>query len=165
MDKQLIQERQKKNLDLVGEFCAKKLDDEYFELSERLVLKLCRKRNAPLATGQPQVWAAAIIHALGTINFLFDKSFDPYVSIDEINNFFATNKTTTGGKSKQIRDLLKLDRWDNEFSTKSTSSSNPYAKLVMVDGFIVPVDTLPEQYQIAVQQARAKGKDISFTTR
>lgn len=72
---------------------------------------------------------------------------------------------TTGSKSKQIRDILKLDRWDNEFSTNRMQNSNPFANLVMVDGPIVPVDTLPEQYQQAVRQARAEGKDISFTTR
>ena len=164
MDKQQIQERQKLILEIVREFCAKKLDDEYFELSERLVQKLGRKRSIPLASGQPQVWAAAIIHALGSINFLFDKSFDPYISVDDINIYFGTNKSTTGNKSKQIRELLKLDRWDNEFSTKKMQESNPFAKLVVVNGLIVPLDTLPEEYQIAVRQARAEGKDISFTT-
>ena len=69
MDKQLLQEKQKLILDLVLDFCAKKLDDEYFELSERLVEKLGRKKIQPLATGQPEIWAASIIHALGTINF------------------------------------------------------------------------------------------------
>lgn len=165
MDKQNLQDQQQKILDLVREFCAKKLDTEYLELSERLVQKLGRKKNSPLATGQPQVWAAAIIHALGTINFLFDKSFEPYVSTNDINTFFGTSKSTTGNKSKQIRDLLKLDYWDNEFSTKKMQSSNPYAKFVMVDGLIVSVNTLPEEYQQAVKQARAEGKDISFTTR
>ena len=97
--------------------------------------------------------------------FLFDKSFEPYVSIDEINDFFGTTKSTTGNKSKQIRDLLKLDRWDKEFSTRRMSESNPFANFVMVDGLIVPVDTLPEQYQIAFRQARAEDNDISFTTR
>ncbi|REG81355.1 DUF6398 domain-containing protein [Algoriphagus antarcticus] len=164
MDKQKIKEQQQKILELVREFCSKKLDEDYFELSERLIQKLGRKRNVPFATGQPQVWAAATIHALGTINFLFDKSFEPYVSIDEINDFFGTTKSTTGNKSKQIRDLLKLDRWDKEFSTRRMSESNPFSNLVMVDGFIVSVDTLPEQYQLAVRQARAEGKDISFTT-
>jgi len=165
MDKQNLQDRQQKILDLVREFCVKKLDTEYFELSVQLVQKLGRKRSLPLATGQPQVWAAAIIHALGTINFLFDKSFEPYVSTDDINEFFGTSKSTTGNKSKQIRDLLKLDRWNNEFSIKRMQESNPFANLVMVDGLIVSVDTLPEQYQLAVRQARAEGKDISFTTR
>jgi hypothetical protein len=45
------------------------------------------------------------------------------------------------------------------------SNSNPFANLVMVDGLVVPLGTLPEQYQIAVRQARAEGKDISFTTK
>ncbi len=165
MDKKILQERQQKILDLVRGFCANKLNEEYIELSERLVQKLGRKRSQPLASGQPQIWAASIIHALGTINFLFDKSFEPYVSIDEINNYFGTSKTTTGSKSKLIRELLKLDRWDNEFSTNRMSNSNPFAKLVMVDGLIVPLDTLPEEYQIIVRQARAEGEDISFTTR
>ena len=165
MDKQIIQERQQKILELVRNFCAKKLNEEYFELSERLVQKLGRKISQPLATGQLQIWAASVIHALGTINFLFDKSAEPFVSIDEINNYFGTNKTTTGSKSKQIRELLKLDRWDKEFSTKRMSNSNPFANLVMVDGLVVPLGTLPEQYQIAVRQARAEGIDISFTTR
>lgn len=164
MDKIKIQERQQQLLDLLKNFCTKKLDEEYFELAERLTLKLGRKRNVPFVAGKLEVWAVAIIHALGTINFLFDKSSTPYASIEEINIFFGTNKTTTGNKSKEIRDLLKLKRWDNEFSTKRMSSSNPFANLIMVDGLIVPLNTLPDQYQIAVRQARAQGKDISFTT-
>lgn len=165
MDKQQIKERQTEIIDLVRKFCTEKLDEEYSELSKKLVEKLGRKRNVPFVTGQPQIWAAAIIHALGTINFLFDKSAKPYISVDDLNDFFGTNKTTTGNKSKQIRDLLKLDRWDKEFSTKRMSNSNPLKNFVMVDGFIVPLDTLPEQYQLVVQQARAEGRDISLMTK
>jgi hypothetical protein len=165
MDKQKLQERKQQILDLVRQFCSQKLNDEYYELAERLTAKLGRKRNVPYSTGQTDVWAAAIIHALGTLNFLFDKASDPYVTVDEINEFFKTNKSTTGNKSKQIRELLKLERWDNELSTKRMQDSNPYKNLVMVDGLIVPLDTLPDEYQEMVRQARAEGKDISFNTR
>lgn len=165
MDKQKLQERQQQILDLVKQFCAQKLNDEYFEIAKRLTAKLGRKRDVPYSKGQTEVWAAAIIHALGTINFLFDKASEPYVSVDEINDFFKTNKSTTGNKSKQIRDLLKLERWDNEFSTKRMEESDPFKNLVMVDGLIVPLDTLPPEYQEMVRQARTEGKDISFNTR
>lgn len=157
MDKQKIEEKKQIILDLVREFCSKKLNEEYFELGERLIQKLGRKRNVPFITGKPEIWAAAILHALGTINFLFDKSFEPYLSISDINDYFGTSKSTIGNKSKQIRELLKIDLWDNEFSTKRMYESNPYANLVMVDGLIVPLNTLPEQYQQAVKQARAEG--------
>ena len=165
MDKQKIQERQQQILDLIRDFCSKKLDEEYFQLAERLTKKLARKRDVPFVSGQIEVWAVAIIHALGIINFLFDKASKPYASIDEINKYFGTNKSTTGNKSKQIRDLLNLNHWDNEFSTKRMNDSNPFANLVMVDDLIVPLETLPEEFQIAVRQIRAEGKDISFSTR
>jgi hypothetical protein len=60
--------------------------------------------------------------------------------------------------------LLKLDVWDKEFSTKKIQADNPFAEMVMVNGFIVPLNTIPEEYQKLVRQARAEGKDISFTT-
>jgi hypothetical protein len=165
MDKQQLLLRQNEILARISDFCAQKLDSEYFELAERLVAKLGRKRNVPFATGQTQLWAAAIMHALGTINFLFDKASSPYISVDEMNNFFETNKSTVGNKSKLVRELLKLDRWDNEFSTKRMNESNPFNNLVMVDGLIVPLNTLPEKYQEMVKTARAEGKDISFNTK
>lgn len=165
MEKQNLKDRQKEITDLVREFCAKKLDDEYYELSERLVQKLGRKKNPVLATGQPKIWAAAIIHALGTINFLFDKSSKPYASVDDINQFFGTSKSTTGNKSRQIRELLGLGHWDEEFSTNRMQSNNPFANMVVVDGLILPLSMLPEAQQEAVRQARAEGNDISFTTR
>lgn len=165
MEKQKIEEKKQKILELVREFCAKNLDEEHFELAERLTLKLGRKRNVPFINGQPKIWAVAIIHAIGTINFLFDNSFEPYISVNDLNSYFETNKVTTTSKSKQIRDLLKLEMWDNEFSTKKMKESNPIANLVMVDGIIVPLSSLPEQYQQAVKHARAENKDISFTTK
>lgn len=143
MEKQQILERQQQIIDLTSEFCIEKLDEDYNELSKRLIQKLGRKRNVPFETGKPEIWAAAVIHALGTINFLFDKSAQPYVTVDELNDFFGTKKTTTGSKSKQIRDLLKLGFWDKEFSTKRMAGSNPFANLVMVNGFIVNRNTLP----------------------
>lgn len=159
-----MKERQQQILDLVKEFCTQKLNDGYAELSEKMVQKLGRKRPPPIATGQPEIWAAAIIHAIGSVNFLFDQSFEPYATLDDINSFFGTKKSTTGNKARQIRDMFKLDRWDNEFSTRGMRDSNPLSNFVMVDGLIVPVDSLPEEYQEMVRQARAEGKDISFRT-
>jgi hypothetical protein len=156
MEKQKIEEKQQLILELVRDFCAKKVDEEYVELAEKLLQKLGRKRNVPFITGKPEIWAAAIIHALGTINFLFDKSFEPYLSVNDINDYFGTSKSTTGNKSKQIRELLNLDYWNNEFSTKRLHDSNPFTNLVMVNGFIVPLDILPQQYQQAKRQKKGR---------
>ena len=164
MDKQKIKTKQEAIVILVRDYCAKELNDEYFELSEKLIAKLGRKRDVPFVSGKAEIWAAAIVHALGTINFLFDKSSTPHKSVDEINAYFGTNKSTVTSKSKQIRDLLDLWHFDKEFSTQKMKESNPMNNLVMVDGLIVPVSSLPEQFQEMVRQARAIGNDISFST-
>jgi len=164
MNKAKLKERESKLLELTGTFCQQKLNDEYFQLSEKLIKKLGRKRNVPFESGKIEIWAAAIIHALGLINFLFDKSGDPFVAVNEINNFFGTKQSTVTGKSKQIRDLLKLSYFDKDFSTGKMIINNPLNDMVMVDGFIVPLDSLPEDMQRMVEQARTEGRDIEFTT-
>jgi hypothetical protein len=35
---------------------------------------MSRKRNVPFLSGRMEIWTAAVIHALGSINFLFDTS-------------------------------------------------------------------------------------------
>lgn len=165
MDKEKIQKKQQQILDLTGSFCIQKLDDDYFQLTEKLIKKLGRKRSVPFTTGKEEIWAAAVIHALGTVNFLFDKSFEPYVSVDEINNYFGTNKSTVTAKSKQIRELLKIDRFGGEFATQHMEDENPFNNMVIVDGMIYPLSALPQEYQEMVKQARREGKDISFNTK
>ena len=48
MTKEERKNREKQLLELTGAFCAQKLDDDYYQLCERLILKLGRKRDVPL---------------------------------------------------------------------------------------------------------------------
>ena len=136
--KNKILQRQSEIHELLKAFCSAKLNDEYFELTEKLLGKLSRKRHVPFETGRVEIWAAAIIHALGMINFLFDRSQTPHVTVREINDFFGTNDSTVGNKSKEIRDMFKLRRWDDEFLTQKMQKQNPLRRLMMLpNGMIV----------------------------
>jgi hypothetical protein len=81
MNKAELKKIENKLLELTGAFCTLKLDDEYLQLSEKLIKKLGRKRNVPFESGKIEIWAASIIHALGMINFLFDGFIVPLDSI------------------------------------------------------------------------------------
>jgi hypothetical protein len=164
MSKIIIKQKEKLLLGLTGDFCTKKLNDDYIQLCEKLIKKLGRKRNVPFETGKIEIWAAGIIHALGLINFLFDKSEEPYISVNDINDYFGTKQSSVTGKSKQIRDLLKLSHFDKEFSVRGMVNKNPLENMVMVDGFIVPLDTIPIDLQELVKKERTEGRDIEFTT-
>lgn len=143
MDKEEIKARENEIADMVVKFCKEHIDDEYAKLSEKMVRKLGRKRANPLERGRLEIWAAAIVYTIGAMNFLFDKSFKPYIPSSEINGYFGTKQASVAQKSAQIRQMLKLSRyWDKDFSTKQQAENNPFNNLMMINGFIVPRDLL-----------------------
>ena len=164
MTKVEIKNKEKKLLELTGSFCAQKLNDDYYQLCEKLILKLGRKRDVPFKSGKIEIWAAAVIHAIGSINFLFDKSFKPYVTAEQISEYFGTKKSTVSGKARQIKDMFKMKYYDSNFSTQDMTENNPFNDLVMVNGLIVPLSSIPENLQEMVKKERAEGRDIEFTT-
>jgi hypothetical protein len=141
-DKVVVEEKAKKLIEMTSGFSDKYLDEDYKQLCEKLILKMKRKRNVPFASGKLEIWAAAMIYALGRVNFLFDKSFKPYATADDICNYFETSKSTTSQKAKLILDTFKMSYYDEEFSTERMKENNPLAKMAMVNGFIVPKEEI-----------------------
>jgi len=153
-DKEKIEATSRQLLQLTGEFCDQHLDDDYKQLCEKVILKMKRKRQVPFLSGRVNTWAASIIYALGQINFLFDRSFEPYVSADDIANHFGLSKSTIGQKAKKIRDMFKMDYWDREFATRRMAESNPMKNMVMINDLIVPADMLSPEVQ---EELRRRG--------
>lgn len=120
-------------------FCDERLDSDYVELCRYVAGKLARRRNCQVTRGKIQIWALGIMYARGQVNFLFDKSFEPYQSADDICQYFETSKSTTSQKAKVIRDLIGMnDYWDPEYSTTMMLEKSPLNKLRMTrDGYIV----------------------------
>ena len=141
-DKEIKEEKTQLLIEMTASFSNEYLDEDYKELCEKLIRKMARKRNVPFLSGRIEIWAAAIIHALGSINFLFDNSFEPYASTDDICNFFGTSKSTTSQKGKIIRDMFKMKYYDEEFSTTYVSENNPFSEMTMMNGFFLPSDML-----------------------
>ncbi|MBL7128075.1 MAG: hypothetical protein ISS16_03735 [Ignavibacteria bacterium] len=164
MTKEEIKNKEKQLLELTGAFCAQKLDDDYYKICEKLILKLGRKRDVPFKSGKIEVWAAAVVYAIGSINFLFDKSFEPYLTAEQISEYFGTKNSTVSNKARQIKDMFNMSHLSPEFSTQHMTETNPFNKMVMVDGFIVPLSSIPEDLQELVKKERANGRDIEFNT-
>jgi hypothetical protein len=69
MSKKAIKERQRKLVELTSTFCEQKLDEDYAQLCEKLVEKMGRKKEVPFKRGKIDIWAASVVHAIGTVNF------------------------------------------------------------------------------------------------
>ena len=139
---------------LADHFCREKLNEEYRELCHKMAAALARKRPSPLSGGKTSVWACAILYALGQVNFLFDKSQQPYVSTDELCNAFGVSKSTAGNKARQIREALNIYVLDPKWSLLSRLNENPMAWMISVNGFIMDARTAPREVQ---EEAYRKG--------
>lgn len=164
MTKEEIKNRENELIELTRKFCSEKLNEEYLLLCKKLVNRLGENKDVPFKRGKIEIWAAAVIYAVGSINFLFDKSFEPYISTDELNSFFGTKKTTVSNKARQIKDMFDMWHFSPEFSTQNMEEKNPFNNMVMVDGLIVPISSIPGELQEMVKKERAEGRDIEFTT-
>jgi len=136
-DKAAIQARTQQLITpMTAGYCETHLDDDYKGLCEKLILKMSRKRHVPFETGRTEIWAAAVVYAIGSINFLFDKSFEPYATADDICDHFGTSKSTTGQKAGLIRKTFKMDYFDREFSTRWILDGNPAGSPLMRLGLL-----------------------------
>lgn len=137
---------------ITDEVCAKLLDAEYAGLARQVVAKLSRKRPSPLASGRRVTWAAAVVYAVGQVNFLFDRSQEPFVTADELCIAFGVAKTTMSSKAKQVRDLLKMSYFTAEFQRADMLAENPIIWLIEVDGLAMDSRSLPLDFQVAAFQ-------------
>jgi hypothetical protein len=127
--------------------CEEHLDTEYAALCRKLTAKLARKRPSPLARGDLRIWSAGIVHAVGAVNFLFDRSQSPHLSAEELANLLAVSKSTMANKSRHIRRLLDINRLDVDLCRRELLERHPLAWLIEVDGFVVDARWMPPEIQ------------------
>ncbi|OLO37130.1 hypothetical protein BTR23_14475 [Alkalihalophilus pseudofirmus] len=162
--KEKVEEKTAELLKLSLEFSKEYLNQEYDDVIQKLINKMARKREVPFVSGRIEIWAAAVIHALGTINFLFDKSSQPYVSATDIFDYFGTKQSTTSQKSKKIRDMFKMSYFDSNFSIQSVDQDNPFNQLSLVNGLIVPQDMLEEE-EVEIEEWEVLAAEILGVTK
>lgn len=138
---------------ILSNLCTQKLNEEYLSLSIELAAKLARKRPSPLLSGNTNTWAAGIIHALGTINFLFDKSQSPHMASKELCDWFALGQSTISGKSKAIRELFDMGHFDPAWCLPSKMEDNPLVWMVSLNGYIVDIRRAPYEFQAEAYEA------------
>ncbi len=139
---------------LTNDFAQQHLDDEYAQLIRFATAALCRKRPSPLNSGKVATWACGITHAIGMANFLFDSSQTPHISAGDLYKIFGVSAGTGQGKSKLVRDALKITQWDADWCRPSKIGDNPLAWMVQLNGLIMDMRMAPRALQAA---AFAKG--------
>ncbi len=79
---------------LLIKYSEEYLNKEYEELCLHALEKLCRKRPSPLKSGRSNTWAAGIVYAIGSNNFIFDKSQPIHMTAKELVTPFGVAAST-----------------------------------------------------------------------
>ena len=132
---------------MTDQFCREHLNDEYAVLCRKLAEKLARKRPSPLLSGKPNTWACGIVRTIGLVNFLDDRSQNPHMKLTAIDKVFGVGESTGQGKSKLIRNLLKIRRFDHEWTLPSRMDENPLIWMLEVNGFLQDIRDCPREAQ------------------
>jgi hypothetical protein len=135
-------------------FCRELLNEEYAQLSRKLAAALARKRPSPLAQGKPQVWACGIVYALGSVNFLWDKSHTPHMTAGELCERFGVGKSTGSAKATSISKMFGMYQMDPHWCLPSLIDENPYVWMLSVNGLLMDIRYAPREAQ---EEALRKG--------
>lgn len=134
-------------VEITDQFANEYLNEEYAQLIRQATAALCRKSPSPLNTGRPNTWACGITHAIGFVNFLFDKSQTPHIKSSDLYKAFGIGESTGQGKSKIVRDILDMGQLNPDWTLPSRLDSNPLVWMLSVNGMIVDIRDMPKEAQ------------------
>lgn len=132
---------------LTDAVCREALDEDYARLARKAAEVMARKRPSPLLGGRAPGWACGIVYALGRVNFLFDKSFEPYLSAGDLCARFGVSAATGAAKAREVEHVLKTGVMDPRWSVPAVLAQNDMAWLVQVNGFVMDARDLPREAQ------------------
>ena len=132
---------------LTDEFCQERLNEEYRQVVREATAALCRKRPSPLVRGRIDIWACGIVLAVGSVNFLYDRSQDPHLSSAEVCDGFGVKSSTASNKSRVIRDELGMRPLELDWCLPSLLDRHPLAWLIEVNGLLVDARYVPKEVQ------------------
>ena len=142
-----LQERYNEIAVMIVNFCNEKLNKDYEELCLRLLTKLCRKRPSPLLGGRVHTWAAGIIYAIGSNNFIFDKTQGLYLTADEIASPFGISVSTAGSKAAELKKMFKINFMNIEWMLPEYIDDHPAVWMLTINGLIVDIRNMPIEVQ------------------
>ena len=105
----------------VARFCEAKLNDEWRQICVDFLDAIEAEEPHAFRQGDLKIYAAGVIHALGQLNFLFDASTKPHVSVGDIADFYGVKKGSMTQRGTMLRDLMGLHPLNGQFLTSDNS--------------------------------------------
>lgn len=99
----------------IKNFSSEYLNDEYKNICVMAAETLFLNNEEQLKKGKSFSWAAGIVHAIGTINNLFDSKEEPYIKVTDLYKAFGISSSTGSNRSKEVKKLLDLSKENKQW--------------------------------------------------
>ena len=107
----------------ITSFSNEYLNDDYKNICIEATKALFLNNEEQVKKGKSFSWAAGIVHAVGSLNNLFDAKNEPYIKALDLYKEFGVSSSTGSSKSKEVRKLLNLDENSEKWIVKQSNSS------------------------------------------
>lgn len=127
---------------IIKSFSNEYLNEEYMEICVLATKTLCLNNEEQLKKGKSFSWAAGIVHAIGSVNNLFESKEKPYIKVTDLYKAFNVSSSTGSSKSKEVKNLLNLSKENTQWTISNNVkvSNNNFMKAK--DEVAVTVDNL-----------------------
>lgn len=142
-----MQEKYEEISKIIIDYSKEYLNKEYEKLCLHALEKLCRKRPSPLKSGKGVSWAAGIIYAIGSNNWIFDKSQPIHMTGKELAAPLGVAASTASSKAAEIKKMLKINYSSAEWCLPSMTADNPMLWMVSINGLAIDARMLPVELQ------------------
>ncbi len=115
-------------IEVIDSFCDDHLNEEYKDVCHELAAHVCQD-GSPLLSGKAKSWAAGVIWAIGRVNFLSDRSFEPHMTQGQFAKAIGVSQTTVSAKCREIWDGMELMQLDPGFTVASRKDANPLVRM------------------------------------
>eukprot|EP00828_Plagiopyla_frontata_P003006 TRINITY_DN1072_c0_g1_i2.p1 TRINITY_DN1072_c0_g1~~TRINITY_DN1072_c0_g1_i2.p1 ORF type:complete len:448 (-),score=86.98 TRINITY_DN1072_c0_g1_i2:1125-2468(-) len=154
-------------IDKIRNFSDEYLNDQYKDVCLEAAKTLFFENQEVVKKGKSISWAAGIMHAIGSINDLFDSKMEPYIKATDLYKEFEVSSSTATTKSKEVKTLLNLSAEDekwlvkkdvNKTETRKQDKENDQNK----ENFKITVD---REYVVSQKIVDLAWKQKSFTNK
>lgn len=114
----------------LSDFSDKFLTTDYKSLLKRSLEAIYKDSKDNLMKGKSESWACGIVHAIGTINGLFDSKNEVSIKASDLYKAFNISSSTGLNKSKDVRKILSLDENADKWKVEKSSSDGLFKLLI-----------------------------------
>ncbi|CUU46536.1 DUF6398 domain-containing protein [Clostridium beijerinckii] len=100
-------------IEKIKSFSDEYLNEDYKNICVLATETLFLNYEEQLKKGKSFSWGAGIVHAIGTVNNLFDSKEKPYIKVADLYKEFGVSSSTGSSKSKEVKSLLDISK-DNK---------------------------------------------------